>query len=35
MLPFDINPAAMVDYIDLYREMWDEDGQMNFKKNLS
>ncbi len=31
---FDINPAATVDYIDLYRERWDEDGKMNFKKTL-
>ncbi len=29
---FDLNQQATADYIKLYREMWDEEGKMNFKK---
>ncbi len=27
-----LNPAATADYINAYREMWDEDGKMGFGK---
>lgn len=27
-----LNPAATADYINFYREMWDEDGKMGFGK---
>jgi hypothetical protein len=32
---FDLNPIATIDYIDLYRQTWDEGGKMNFKKDRS
>jgi len=30
---YGLDPSATADYVNLYREMWDEDGKMNFKKD--
>ena len=30
---FNLDPQATAEYINLYRELWDEDGKRNFKND--